>query len=62
MFCTEVADVFPAPTSGGPDFVSCILSIIFIATTEAFIPEHMVPAYLLQVVCRKIIFPFLTPW
>jgi len=42
MFYTEVADVFPVPTSGGLDFVSCILSIIFICTPETFILEQMI--------------------
>jgi hypothetical protein len=42
VFYAEVADVFPVPTSGGLEVVSCVVLVIVIGTTKPFIPEQVV--------------------
>jgi hypothetical protein len=42
VFVAEVADVFPVPTSGGLDVISCAVLVVLIGTTKPFIPEQAV--------------------
>jgi len=42
VFFAEVADVFPVPTSGGLEVVSCAVLVVLIGTTKPFIPEQAV--------------------
>ena len=42
VFFAEVADVFPVPTSGGLEVISCAVLVVLIGTTKPFIPEQAV--------------------